>query len=77
MSAGRRSRPAAAPALEALAHAQAIVRYGVAWPVLVARETLAAWDDLMSAWLDVILGSDWDAGRPSPPPVDPSSPERH
>jgi hypothetical protein len=62
VSAGRRSLPAAAPALESLAVAEAIVRYGMAWPVLVARETLAAWDDVMRFWLDVVLGSNWDEG---------------
>jgi hypothetical protein len=38
-----------------------IARYGMAWPLFVTREMLAAWDDLLAFWMNVILGDDWEA----------------
>lgn len=38
-----------------------ILRYGTAWPIFVARETLAAWDDGLAFMMNLILGDDWQA----------------
>ena len=38
-----------------------ILRYSAAWPIFVARETLAAWDDGLAFMMNVILGDDWKA----------------
>jgi hypothetical protein len=38
-----------------------LVRYGTAWPIFIARETLAAWDDGLALMLNLILGPDWQA----------------
>jgi hypothetical protein len=39
----------------------ALVRYATAWPIFVARETLAAWDDGLAFIMNMILGEDWQA----------------
>lgn len=39
-----------------------LVRYSIAWPVFVAREVLAAYDDALSFWMNAILGDEWDKG---------------
>lgn len=36
------------------------LRYSAAWPIFMARETLAAWDDGLAFWMNFILGDDWD-----------------
>ena len=38
-----------------------ILRYGTAWPIFVARETLAAWDDGLAFMMNLILGDDWQS----------------
>jgi hypothetical protein len=62
--------PVAASALKRLAVAEALVRYGMAWPLLAARETLAGWDDLLQFWLNLILGDDSGTVWQFLPPVD-------
>ncbi len=39
-----------------------LLRYGTAWPIFIARETLAAWDDGLAFLMNLILGDDWGAG---------------
>ena len=36
-----------------------LARYGTAWPIFLARETLAAWDDGLAFMMNVILGDEW------------------
>jgi hypothetical protein len=40
----------------------ALVRYSIVWPIFVAREVLAAYDDALSFWMNAILGDEWDEG---------------
>ena len=39
-----------------------LLRYGTAWPIFMARETLAACDDGLAFLMNLILGDDWQAG---------------
>lgn len=39
-----------------------LMRYSIVWPIFVAREVLAAYDDALSFWMSAILGDDWDDG---------------
>lgn len=48
-------------ALSGFAAAGTLVRYGLAWPLVVTRETLAACDDVLAFWMNLILGDDWEA----------------
>lgn len=41
----------------------ALMRYGIVWPIFVAREVLAAYDDALSFWMNAILGDEWDEGE--------------
>ncbi|HET7047435.1 MAG TPA: hypothetical protein VFI54_04120 [Solirubrobacteraceae bacterium] len=41
-----------------------LVRYSMVWPIFVAREVLAAYDDALSFWMNAILGDEWDEGGP-------------
>ena len=41
-----------------------LARYGTAWPIFIAREPLAAWDDGLAFMMNVILGDDWQAVGP-------------
>jgi hypothetical protein len=38
-----------------------IVRYCIAWPIFIARETLAAYDDGLAFMMNIVLGDDWKA----------------
>ena len=40
-----------------------LVRYSIVWPIFVAREVLAAYDDALSFWMNAILGDEWDKGE--------------
>ena len=35
-------------------------RYGIVWPILLAREALAAYDDVLAVVMKLVLGRDWD-----------------
>jgi hypothetical protein len=39
------------------------MRYSIVWPIFVAREVLAAYDDALSFWMNAILGDEWDEGK--------------
>ena len=40
-----------------------LMRYSIVWPIFVAREVLAAYDDALSFWMNAILGDEWDEGE--------------
>jgi hypothetical protein len=61
-AAADRHHPSIAHRTASGAHAAVtILRYSAAWPIFVARETLAAWDDGLAFMMNVILGDDWRA----------------
>jgi len=55
-------RPVAARARSGVAALVTVGRYGIVWPIFMARETLAAYDDVLALCMNFVLGDDWDDG---------------